>query len=117
MGMKLKTALVVAGALTFTTSVNAASWATDEVRGRTCGVSAYKTVSIPRQAKVEKIRVFANGGELDGEAVSRLRAQWIGRNAAVTIAFTRQAGPATVRVANLRPSGCTRFRVVIRWYV
>jgi hypothetical protein len=108
--------IAAAAALCVSGAAQAATWHTTEVRGLACGVSVFKTDVIPRQAKIQRIRVFANGGELSGEAVSSLRAQWIGRRAAVTISVRKEAGPATFRVANLRAFGCTRFRGVIRWY-
>jgi hypothetical protein len=65
----------------------------------------------PVSAKVKRLRVFANGGELSGSRNGRDYAEWYGRGVAVSLLARGPGKRMRWRVANVRDS-CSKVRLV-----
>ena len=108
-------ALAVAAALLLPAPAALAGYSSGygEHRAKVCGLATIMTDPVPAKASV-RIRVFANGSELSGLAISPHAFQWMGRGVAVLGRSQKGTAPLRFRVANLRGS-CSRVRITFRW--
>jgi hypothetical protein len=88
-----------------------------EHRTRVCTVKTIVTSSLPATAVIERLRVFANGREINGQKVAVRQVAWSGRGVAVVLTTTKMDGPLFFRVANMRLHECSRVRITYRWSV
>lgn len=88
---------------------------TGEYRLGACERELISTDPIPGSSKTT-IRVFANGKEITGYALSNREVYWIGRGVVVLTRVRLETAPMEIRVANLRKK-CSRVRVIYRWTV
>ncbi len=113
----MKTTLCIAIFLALAAPANAGTpqWGAGEVRLRACGLHTVKTEPIPAKAVFRRIRVFARGAEIEGQAEGPRRAHWVGRGVAIVGQAAAREAPLVFRVANLSTRGCGPVRIVYRW--
>ena len=84
-----------------------------EIRANTCTAKTIQTKPFAWNAALY-VRVFANGHKLDLTRAEQRWGQWQGHGAAVTLQAYYRTGPLQIRLANMRFSGCSRFRIVLQ---